>query len=107
MSFVSSTYRFSTGLAEIGVHTDSQLYPKPVVYRRRTLLELGTYHRTVIIWVKDVESVLRMFAETAMFCHQKIDVGVYDPSDRFEKEDYNFTCFTSYSVSYSLWKMMI
>lgn len=24
-----------------------------------------------------------MFSETAMFCHQKIDVGVYDPSDSF------------------------
>ena len=71
------------GLEQIGNLAGSELIPKPSVYVRPTLLVTGAYHRTVVIWVEQVKEVLRMFSETAMFCHQKIDVGVYDPSDRF------------------------
>ena len=72
----------------MGLKAESILIPKEIVYRRRTLLSMGAYHRTVVIWVRDVSKVLRMFSETAMFCHQKIDVGVYDPSDRLEIIDF-------------------
>ena len=73
------------GLEKIGVLAGSELIPKPVVYRRPTLLETGAYRRTVVIWVdpSQLTNILRMFTETAMFCHQKVDVGVYDPSDRY------------------------
>ena len=72
-----------SGLQQIGDVAESELIPKPIVHRRPTLLASGSYHRTVVIWVEQVKEVLRMFSETAMFCQQKVDVGVYNPSDRF------------------------
>ena len=33
-----------------------------------------------------------MFSETPMFCHQKIDVGVYDPSDRSRNSPFKLCC---------------
>ena len=78
------------GLQQIGVLAESELIPKSVVYTRPTLLETGSYHRTVVIWVNQVKEVLRMFSETPMFCQQKIDVGVYDPSDRSRKSSMKY-----------------
>jgi hypothetical protein len=56
------------------------------------------HHRTYVVWLRPSslpallrcpgavhKSSLRIFAETVMFCDQRIEQGVYDPNDRYWK----------------------
>ena len=71
------------GLQKIGMKAESFMIPEDKVFLRKSLLSSGKKRKTIVVWVKDVTKVLRMFSETAMFCHQKVEVGVYQSSDRY------------------------
>ena len=72
------------GLQKIGVKMDEKFYSKTDLIERHHLLPPSHFDKTVVVWFKEKENLkrlLRIFAETAMFCFQYIDVGVYNPND--------------------------
>ena len=72
------------GLKKIGVRMGEKFYSKSEVIHRNRLLPPSQYHKTVVVWFSEINSLqrlLRLFTETAMFCFQYIDVGVYNPND--------------------------
>ena len=73
-----------SGLRQIGVRTGEEFVEKHEIIKRERLLAPGRYHKMIIVWLSDLHNIqrlLRMFAETATFCYQYIDVGIYDPND--------------------------
>ena len=75
---------FCLGLRQIGVRTGEEFVEKDQVIKRRRLLPPTRYHKTIVIWLSEVEQIrrlLRMFAETITLCYQYIDVGIYDAND--------------------------
>ena len=71
-------------MRRIGVNMKERFYTKSEVIERHHLLPSGRFHKTVIVWLSNTDNLhklLKMFTETAMFCFQYIDVGVYNPND--------------------------
>lgn len=66
------------------MRTGEEFVEKDHVIKRRRLLPPTRYHKTIVIWLSEVEQIrklLRMFAETITLCYQYIDVGIYDAND--------------------------
>ena len=72
------------GLRQIGERTGEEFIERDQIIKRRKLLPPSRYHKTIVIWLTEVQQIrklLRMFAETVTFCYQYIDVGIYDAND--------------------------
>ena len=77
-------YVLSKGLRQIGVKMGEKFYTKKDLIERHHLLPQSHFDKTILVWFKEkdnLKKLLRIFAETAMFCYQYIDVGVYNPND--------------------------
>ena len=62
---------------------NTRVMPKNSIFLRTPLIKMAKYFPTYLIWVDDIEKILRIFDRTILTCDQKIEVGIYNPSAKF------------------------
>ena len=57
--------------------------PDEKIFVRQSLIPLGRFYPTYLLWVNDTADVLAIFDKTVLKCEQKIDTGIYNRQAKF------------------------
>ena len=57
--------------------------PVEKIFVRQSLIPLGRFYPTYLLWVNDTADVLAIFDKTVLKCEQKIDTGIYNRQAKF------------------------